>query len=92
MISVVKPARYRLTEHALFEMQRRKITRELVNKIMKDSEQIVAAYGERKIYQSRITEDHKVWFVRLVIEDWHDPPLVVTVYRTSKLAKYWRES
>ena len=56
---------------------------------MERPEQIVSAYGGRKAYQSVIDfGDGKMLLLRAIVEDWKNPVEVVTVYRTSKIAKY----
>ena len=44
------------------------------------------------MYQSRIVwgEPSKGYLLRVVVDVDRDPPEVVTVYRTSKVEKYWR--
>jgi hypothetical protein len=61
-------------------------------RVLKESEQKLPGAGNRAILQSRIESQGKIFLVRCVVEDWHNPPVVVTVYRTTKLAKYWRQS
>ncbi len=56
---------------------------------MTTPEQVTEAANKRKVFQSRIVADGKTYLVRLVVEDWHQPPVIVTVYRTSKIEKYW---
>ena len=53
---------------------------------------MVLAYGQTKAYQSRIEfGEGKVYLVRAIVDDTVDPPMVITVYRTSKIGKYWRK-
>ncbi len=85
-------APYTLTEHAATEMVRRQIPRDWVDAAMSQPEQIVAGVGGRKVHQSRVMADGKTFLVRLIVEDWHQPPVVVTVYRTNKIDKYWRQT
>lgn len=46
----------------------------------------------RAVYQSRfqIGDPPKTYLVRVFVDVDVIPPVVVTVYRTSKVAKYWR--
>lgn len=45
-----------------------------------------------QILQSRFaTEDGKAYLVRVVVASAKEPAVVVTVYRTSKIEKYWKE-
>ena len=42
------------------------------------------------ILQSRfVAENGRMYLLRLILTP-DDPPMVVTLYRTSKIAKYWR--
>lgn len=46
----------------------------------------------RKAYQSQIDfGDGRIFLSRVIVADDVDPPVVVTVYRTSKIDKYWRK-
>jgi hypothetical protein len=46
---------------------------------------------KREVRQSRVTlPDGKIRLLRVVVDVVRDDMKVVTVYRTSKLAKYWR--
>ncbi|MEW6165955.1 MAG: DUF4258 domain-containing protein [Pseudomonadota bacterium] len=78
-----------LTEHARSEALRRQIPLEWIEAAMALPEQVQPGSNNRKVYQSRIVADGKNYLVRLIVEDWHRPPVVVTVYRTSKIEKYW---
>jgi len=42
-------------------------------------------------YQSRFDVDGKQYLVRAMVNDAVEPSVVVTVYRTSKIKKYWKE-
>ena len=57
---------------------------------MKTPEQIVPGANGRMVYQARVVEKGKTYLVRLIVEEWHQPPIIVTLYRTSRLEKYWR--
>lgn len=39
-----------------------------------------------------MSADGKTNLLRLIVEDWHTPPVVFTVYRTSKIEKYWEQT
>jgi len=83
---------FALSEHAEAEMTRRQIPMAWVKSTMRAPEQIVQGTQNRGVYQSRIVADGRTYLLRLVVEDWRQPPVIVTVYRTSKIEKYWRES
>jgi uncharacterized phage-associated protein len=78
-----------LTEHARVEAQRRQIPLAWIESTMAQPEQVMSSVNQRKVFQSRVVADGKQYLVRLVVEDWRQPPVVVTVYRTSKIEKYW---
>ncbi len=81
---------YLISDHAREEAQRRGISIEIIEQIMVQPGQIVDAHSGRQAYQSQITIDDKLYLVRVFVED-TDPKTVVTVYRTSKIKKYWSE-
>ena len=80
----------RLTRHAEEEMSRRGIPRNLVEAVVRDPQQIVPAAGGRKAYQSKVDfGGGRMLLLRAIVDDRIDPALVITVYRTSKIEKYW---
>ena len=83
---------YRITDHARDEMARRQVTEEDVAKVLAAPEQSETVREGRKVYQSRLQsgEPPSTYLLRVFVELDRDPPEVVTVYRTSKVAKYWR--
>ena len=80
------------TDHALTEMARRKITQEDVITILANPEQMETIREGRAVYQAKreIGEPPKTYILRVFVDINHKPPYVVTVYRTSKIEKYWR--
>ncbi len=83
---------YRFTDHARFQMQRRQISEHHVGRVLAAPEQTEKVRKGRMIYQSRIKlgEGAKTYLIRLILDIDREPPEVVTVYRTSKIEKYWR--
>ena len=79
--------------HALAEMRRRQVTEEDVRRVLSAPEQTLTARKGRVILQSRMEMGvpPKTYLLRVVVEVDRDPQEVVTVYRTSKLEKYWRK-
>lgn len=85
--------RYKISRHADEEMKRRGIPLNFVESVIENPQQIVDEYGSKKAYQSKIDFGKgKMYLLRVIINDTVDPKMVVTVYRTSKIQKYWRES
>jgi hypothetical protein len=82
---------YKLSQHAKEEMGRRSIPLTLVESVMENPQQIISEYQEKKAYQSQIDfGGGKLYLLRIIVDDQVTPPLVITVYRTSKIFKYWR--
>ncbi len=83
---------FRLTDHALREMSRRGIPEETVYEIIESHEQEYEVREGRKVYQARRREGDPpgVYLYRVFVDVDRRPIEVVTVYRTSKVDKYWR--
>lgn len=83
---------YRITDHARDEMVRRQITEEEVAKVLAAPEQTETVRRGRKVCQSRFQsgEPPKTYLLRVFVDIDRMPAEVITVYRTSKVAKYRR--
>jgi hypothetical protein len=79
-----------ITPHAASEMQRRKIAEAVVLGVLAAPEQRHTVRPGRDVLQSRITFANKTYLVRVFVDIDRNPAEVVTVYRTSRIAKYWR--
>lgn len=83
--------KYILSRHVRQEIQRRQISLELVEQVLNRPQQTIQQEPGKKIYQSQLDcGDGKIFLVRVVVVDGISPPVVVTVYRTKKISKYWR--
>jgi hypothetical protein len=83
--------RFVFSSHVLEEMARRGISQEIVMAAVTDPEQIVPGRNQRRIYQSRFNFGaERLYLVRVIVDETLDPAVVITVYRTSKIDKYWR--
>jgi hypothetical protein len=83
---------YVLSEHALFEMERRGISESVVRSVLASPGQRIDVRPGRIVLQSRVSmgEPAKQYLLRVFIDTDREPAEVVTVYRSSKIAKYWR--
>jgi hypothetical protein len=83
---------YVLSEHALFEMKRRSLNEDLVRQVLTSPDQRIDVRPGRILLQSQIPMGvpAKLYLVRVVVDTGRQPHEVVTVYRTSKIPKYWR--
>jgi len=80
-----------LSRHAIEEMRRRQIPRQLLESVLNNPEQRIPQPGGKEIFQSRLKSARgKMYVLRAVLAVDKDPAVVVTVYRTTKIAKYWR--
>ena len=82
---------YRLSRHAEEQMARRQIPRDWVDLVLAQPEQRLLLSDGREVLQSRHrTNDGTMFLLRLVVATDTRPQVVVTVYRTTKIEKYWR--
>lgn len=82
-----------ITPHAKFEMRRRKLEEETIRQVLSAPEQRVDVRRGRIVLQSRILmgDPARMYLIRVVVDVDRQPAEVVTVYRTSKVSKYWEE-
>ena len=82
----------RITGYCEGRIAARKLSRELVEKVMRSPEQIVpdADDPERQIHQGRFRDSKgKEKLLRVVVEEKKDEIIAVTVY-PAKVKRYWR--
>lgn len=84
---------FQLSRHAQEEMLLRGIPLALVESVLEHPQQIVPEYGDKEAYQSKIAfGSGKIFLLRVIVAKDVEPPEVVTLYRTTKIEKYWREA
>jgi hypothetical protein len=81
---------FSISKHAVEEMARRQISLEQVESLMNHPDQIVEAHGGLVCYQCLSTNNGKPGLLRAIINDAANPKNIVTIYRTSKIKKYWK--
>jgi hypothetical protein len=80
-----------LSRHAEEELTRRQIPREWLDSLLEHPEQRLPQSAGKEILQSRFQSgDGRMYLLRAVVATERDPAVVITVYRTSKIEKYWR--
>jgi hypothetical protein len=79
-----------LSKHVQQEMERRGIPLAVVDAVLAAPGQKVPEHGDVVCYQSKVEINHKPYLVRVMVNETVKPPKVVTVYRTSKINKYWK--
>ena len=81
---------YLITGRAAFEMRRRGIAEGVVRSVVAAPEQRHEVRPGRDVLQSRIPRAGKTYLIRVFVDVDRTPAEVVTVYRTSRVEKYWR--
>jgi hypothetical protein len=81
---------YTISDHATFEIGRRGLKKETIDVVLKNPGQRYDVRPGRVVLQSRIKEAGAEFIVRVFVDIDRQPAEVVTAYRTSKIAKYWR--
>ncbi len=81
---------YVITEHAAFQLNRRDIPLEQVRHVLDGPEQRFAVRAGRDVLQSRLEMEGRLYLVRVFVDVDRKPAEVITIYRTSRIEKYWR--
>ena len=71
-------------------MARRGIPLAAVESVLAAPGQKVPEHGDVVCYQSKVEVNQKPYLVRVMVNEKTSPQKVVTVYRTSKINKYWK--
>jgi len=85
-------ADYVVTSHARQQMARRGLSQETVHLVLIAPEQRLEMRPGRIALQSRVRTGtpERTYLVRVFVDTTTSPPEVVTLYRTSRVTKYWR--
>jgi len=83
-------ANWVFTSHAKTEMARRSINEQTAVDVLARPEQRHFVRTGREVFQSRVMMNGNSYIVRVFVDTDRNPAEVVTVYRSSKIAKYWR--
>jgi Domain of unknown function (DUF4258) len=82
--------KYRISSHAILEMERRGIDETVLHGVLTAPEQRYTVRPGRDVLQSRIMFGDRIHLVRVFVDVDRRPADIVTVYRTSNIAKHWR--
>ena len=80
--------KFAFSKHALEQMERRNIDRTTLENILASPDHVILE-SEKKIYQSIILLEGKSYLIRIFVNHQKEPNLVITVYKTSKISKYY---
>jgi hypothetical protein len=75
--------------HAFFEMKRRGVARSDVIRLIRSPGQVLPSVKGRAVYQDLIGPARRV-LLRVVVKEDAGAYRVITAYKTTKIAKYWR--
>jgi len=78
------------TKYAELQAQERRINHRDILDVLKLPGQILSTKKGRKIAQKKLSRKRKEGLLRVIFEEKVDAKVVVTVYWTSKIEKYWR--
>lgn len=82
---------FRFSKHAESEVVLRQIPRELVEEVLRQPQQIVPERPPKKAYQSQVDfGGGRIFLLRVIVDDTIEPAILVTLYRTKKINKYWK--
>ena len=79
------------SDHALFEINRRKIEKYIIENILNNPNQKIHSKKHRIIIQGKYLNEHqnKEMLLRVIGEEKNDIFYIISVYKTSKIEKYW---
>lgn len=76
-------------------MQLKKLTEEvflkiLLTQLLKEPQQVIQQ-NDYEILQSKMQLENKMFIIRVITKKQDDTIKIITVYKTTKIKKYWRE-
>ena len=82
---------YVLTDHAVRELRMRQLDTQDIDEVLRNPGQRLDLRPGRVVLQSKTQEGGIEYVLRVFVDIDRSPAEVVTAYRTSKVAKYWRD-
>jgi hypothetical protein len=76
------------SNHAIEQMYARNINQATVETIIENPLQIILEV-DKKIFHGIIEEDNTKYLIRIFVNRLKQPNLIITVYKTSKIDKYY---
>jgi len=78
------------SNHAIEEMDKRDISKDIIDSIMQNPEQVIEQ-GNFEIFQSKTEINNRIFVIRVITKKQENSIKIITVYKTTKIKKYWRE-
>jgi len=81
-----------LPKHIKLQIKERNISEDLVKETLANPNQLIEGTKGRKIAQSKYFNSlrNKEYLLRVIFKEEQNDRIGITVYRTSKIKKYWR--
>jgi hypothetical protein len=76
------------SKHALEQMERRCITKEIVELVVGQPDSVIKEDDTISIYSKLVNEGTKHYLYRVFVNYYKSPSLIITAYKTSKIEKY----
>ena len=82
---------FHVSKHAQEQMFRRGITYETVMEVVQYPDQTIADKEQptKITYQALINENNKTFLIRVFVDTDKQPNVIITVYKTTKISKYY---
>jgi hypothetical protein len=87
----VRRLNFKFSKHALEELERRQIPRATIERVLESPQQKLPVLKNIICYQSKVNFGGKQYLLRVMVNEAAEQSVVVTVYRTSKIRKYWKQ-
>lgn len=86
--------RIRLLKHLESQADEREINIKFIKETLLDPEQIATDLKGLKVAQRKYVDDkkNKEYLIRVIFREEKDLRIGITVYKTSKVRKYWRKN
>jgi len=80
--------RFIFSEHALIQIRKRKLDIQFIDIVLDFPDNVLVGNPEIIVYQKMGTDNNKLYLYRVFVNIHKRPPVIVTVYKTSKIDKY----
>jgi len=80
--------RFIYSEHALIQMRKRNLDFQFIDVVLDFPDNVLVGNPEIIVYQKMGTDNNKLYLYRVFVNIHKRPPVIVTVYKTSKIDKY----
>ncbi len=72
--------------------KKRGIKREWIEDTITNPMQVVDGYGGRKVAHKKFLINNREYLLRVIYEETEEMYIIVTVYLTSQISRYWKEA